>query len=183
MYLEFEKACVETGNDELLNTIYNEELLENLIRSYGYIKLTKNNTYTLDRFINNVYDSSFDVKLKLITILLSSISNIKSDIYLLQFGIRHFINKIKFSYMHIYNNITINNELYRNINMINNASYTNIFFICNWLYIICSTASQIEQILYSILQNEWFYVKQYIEKLYDYEIDINDYEQLEILIQ
>ena len=85
--------------------------------------------------------------------------------------------------MHIYNNITINNELYRNINMINNASYTNIFFICNWLYIICSTASQIEQILYSILQNEWFYVKQYIEKLYDYEIDINDYEQLEILIQ
>ena len=182
MYLEFEKACIETGNDELLNTIYNEKLLENLIRSYGYIKITKNNTYTIDRFIKNVYDSSFDVKLKLTTILMSSISNIKSDIYLLQFGTFHIINKIRFSYIHIYNNIIINNELYRNVNMINNASYTNIFFICNWLYIMYPTASHIEQILYSILSDEWFYIKKYIDQLYNYEIDIND-EQLEIVIQ
>ena len=182
MYLEFEKACIETGNDDLLNTIYNEELLENLIRSYG-LKITKNNTYTLDRFIKNVYDSSFDVKLKLTTLLMSSISNIKSDIYLLQFGTFHIINKIKFSYMHIYNNIIINNELYRNVNMINIVSYTHIYFVCNWLYIIYPTASQIEKILYSILRDEWFYIEKYIEKLYDYEIDINDDEQLQIVIQ
>ncbi len=84
--------------------------------------------------------------------------------------------------MHIYNNMIINNELYRNVNMINNASYINIYFICNWLYIMCPTASQIDKILYSILQDEWFYVKRYIEQLYNYEIDIND-EHIEIVIQ